>query len=209
MAQKRALSALVAAFVLLASSRFARAQEGAGAVTPIEGPQTPVVEPLPEIAPPAAPPAAQPLLALSQHEPQMIHEERSGLKFAGQLTFGLSYGVAVLASLLVLVGQPSDPESGACSTCAVIGASLAIPVFGPLVAYTQVNKGGNPGPLLLTTGIWSGVQAAGVAMIVAGLTGHDVPREPEEPTVTVRHTKISVVPSVTPERAMLSLGSPW
>jgi hypothetical protein len=43
-------------------------------------------------------------------------------------------------------------------------------------------------------------------MLVVGLIGHDVP---QEPVVTVRHTKISVVPFVTPEGGMLALRTPW
>jgi hypothetical protein len=206
MAQRRVFSALVAAFMLLASSRFARAQEATGSVTPLDGSETTVVEPLSEVAPPEAEPPADTLLDLSRQEPQTIHEQRPGLKLAGELTFGLSYAVALIGSFVASVGGPSDPESGPCSTCNIVAVSLAIPVAGPLIAYTQVQKGGNPGPLLLFAGVWSGVEAAGFAMIVAGLIGHDVP---EEPTVTVRHRKISVVPSVTPEGAMLSLGRPW
>jgi hypothetical protein len=213
MAQKRVVSAVVVAFVLLASTRFVRAQDAARAVTPVDGPQSPVVEPLPEIAPPAAPPPARPLLALSRQEPRMIHEESSGLKLAGELTFWTSYSLALLGSLVVWtthLGLDSDPDSGPCRTCNVAALSLAIPVVGPMIVYAEVPKNEafqrNPWPLLLPLGIWSAVEAAGVVMWVAGWSGHDVP---EEPAVTVRHRKISVVPSVTSDGGMLALRTPW
>jgi hypothetical protein len=206
MAQKTVSSALLVGVMLLASTRFARAQ-GAAATTPVDGPPTLIVEPPPDIAPPAASLPAHTVPALSREEPHMIHERRSGLVFAGELAFGLSYTLAVLVSVN-LWGRDYgvDPEEGPCRTCKALALSLDIPVAGPLIAYTQAPPGDRPWQLLLVTGVWSAVQAAGAAMLVVGLIGHDVP---QEPVVTVRHTKISVVPFVTPEGGMLALRTPW
>jgi hypothetical protein len=210
MAQKRVFAALVAGFVLLASTRFARAQEAAGAASPVEGLKTPVIEPPPEIAPPRALPPAPTLLALSQHEPQMIHEERSGLKLAGEATFWPSYSLALIASVLIWNSPGLDSEeTGPCRTCKTLAVSMAIPVAGPLIVYSEISNEvsqRNPWPVLLPLGIWSAVQAAGVVMYVVGRAGHDVP---QEPSVTVRHRKISVVPSMTSDGGMLAFRTPW
>jgi hypothetical protein len=194
--------------MLLASARFARAQGASENATPSDAPKTPVIEPLPEVAPPAASPPARMPPALSLAQPQMIHQRRNGLLRAGEVVFGLSYGVALLGSLVLWTSKIGlDPEDGPCGPiCNKLAVSMLIPVAGPLIAYTQVQKGGNPGPLLLFAGVWSGVEAAGLAMFIVGVIGHDVP---QETIVTVRHTRISVVPFVTPGGGMLALRTPW
>lgn len=99
-----------------------------------------------------------------------------------------------------------DPEEGPCKTCKALALSLDIPVAGPLIAYTQAPPNDRPWQLLVLTGVWSGVQTAGLAMLLVGLIGHDVPREP---IPTVPGTKVSVVSLVTPEGGMLALRTPW
>lgn len=173
MMQRRVLSVLPGALMLLASISSARAQSAAAA-TP---------------------------------QPHMIHLPRSGLVTAGGVVFGISYGVAFLAGLYAL-GSPAPTNSVssdmACdNTCKSQGGAALIPVAGPLLA-TDLGSHNATGTAVALA--WSGIQAAGLAMLIVGLIGHDVP---QEPIPTGLGAKVSVVPFVTPEGGMIALRTPW
>jgi len=194
--QRRARSALIAAFVLVASTRSARAQDAQAAATPADGPQSPIVEPLRTTAPPAArPPARTPPLWPAQ--PAMVHERYLWLAGPGGFVFLLSYGSALLVGVIgLLTPAPSNNsisnDIGCDSTCKKESAYLMIPVAGPLLAVA----GGPHNATDTKVGLWwSGIQAVSLAVTIVGLIGHDVPAA----------GKVSVVPLVTSNGGALSL----
>jgi hypothetical protein len=198
--QRRAASALVAAFLLLASARSARAQGATAAAPPNDAPRTPVVEPLPTIAPPVAAPPGQIPSALTPAQPQWVHQPYVGWAAAGGVVFGISYGLAFIIGGIYALAPTPAPNSissdVACtSACHEAGALLLVPVAGPLLLSNSK-----------FTLWWSGIQAAGALMGIVGLVGHYVPAESPP---KARVSNISVFPAVTPQGGMLSLGMPW
>ena len=181
------------AALLAANPSRARGQE-----TAAETPATPapvVVEPTPQ-APPAPPaPAVQPLWA---EAPLTIHERRAGLLAAGTVVFGLVYGITLLGAILSW-----DGIDGPCSDCHTQSLLWSIPVAGPWAANFSA-----PADERVPTwavAAWSGLEAAGVAMIIAGAIGHDV--SVNAPSATA--PRVSVVPLVTPQAGVLSLRTSW
>src|SRR3954451_240658 len=135
MTRRRALSALIAAFVLVASTRSARAQAAAAAATPADGPQTPIVEPLGMTALPGASPPAQTPPPLWPAQPAMVHERYLWLVGPGGFVFALSYGAAFLVGVLELLtpapsNNPTSSDIGCDSTCKNESALLLVPVAG-------------------------------------------------------------------------------
>ena len=125
-----------------------------------------------------------------------IHRSRKGLVIAGAVTFGVSYGIATALGAWVGTHHTSD-----CAACGTTAALFAIPVAGPWVAEAS-----SPRPSAIWPwAAWSGVEAAGVALLIVGLVGHDVPREPSPPVVA----HVSLVPTFTPGLSALSLHVIW
>jgi len=89
------------------------------------------------------------------------------------------------------------------NTCKSQGGAALIPVAGPLLA-TDLGSHNVTGTAVALA--WSGIQAAGLAILIVGLIGHDVP---QEPIPTGLGAKVSVVPFVTPEGGMIALRTPW
>jgi hypothetical protein len=197
MTRRRALSALIAAFVLVASTRSARAQAAAAAATPADGPQTPIVEPLGMTALPGASPPAQTPPPLWPAQPAMVHERYLWLVGPGGFVFALSYGAAFLVGVLELLtpapsNNPTSSDIGCDSTCKNESALLLVPVAGPLLAFVGGPHNANDTKVGLW---WSGIQAVSLAVTIVGLVGHDVPAA----------GKVSVVPLVTSNGGALSL----
>jgi hypothetical protein len=198
--RRRALSALLAALVLVACTESARAQAAD------DESQTPIVEPLPTTALPAAPPPAEPPPAVAPAEPQMIHQPYLWLAGPGGFVFLVSYGAALLAGTFTLLtpGPSSNSVSNdlACdSTCKKQGALVLLPVVGPLLSFQT----GPHNPSDTKIGLWwSGIEAVGLTMMVVGLVGHDVPQTPF-PAASPTPGKVSVVPFVAPGAGALSL----
>jgi hypothetical protein len=193
---------LIGGFVLVAATERAWAQTLAPAATPIDESHTQVIEPLQTNALPAALSPAKTLPALPPAAPPMIHESYLGWSVAGRLVFGISYGLAVIPGLIYAL-VPSPPPNSissdvACdSTCKSQGVLLLVPVAGPLLGTD--NKVGL---------LWSGIQAAGLAMLIVGLIGHDVPQtqlSTESPTPS----KVSVVPFIMAQGGTLSMRMAW
>jgi hypothetical protein len=137
------------------------------------------------------------------------HERITWLALSGGLVFGVSYGVALLTStLLVLSGDP-DPNDTigndiACDrACKQQAALFAVPVVGPLLSIESGPHRANDTTLALA---WTGVEAAGVAMLAAGLIGHDVRRAPVAAGPLARAI---LLPVVTPDGGMVSLRTRW
>jgi hypothetical protein len=152
-------------------------------------------EPIPQAPPPPPPLAVQPL---SVGAPQTVHQYRTGLLAAGTVVFGLVYGITLLGAIISW-----DGVDGPCSDCHSQSLLLSIPVAGPWAA----NFSAPPDERIPTWGVavWSGLEAAGLAMIIAGAIGHDV-------TITAPSTvpaRVSVVPLVTPQAGLLSLRTSW
>jgi hypothetical protein len=204
MTQRRALSGLIAAFLLVASTRSARAQDALAAAMPADGPQTPGVEPLRTTAlPVAASPAQTPPLWPAQ--PAMVHERYLWLVGPGGFVFLLGYGAAFLVGTLGLLtpapdNNPTSSDIGCDSTCKKESAYLMIPVAGPLLA----SAGGPHNANDIKVGLWwSGIQAVSLAVTIVGLIGHDVPLPPLSPGSPAG--KVSIVPLVTSDGGALSL----
>jgi hypothetical protein len=84
-----------------------------------------------------------------------------------------------------------------CSYCAKAEALTLIPIVGPWLGAREAGTPDDPFALIL-----GGIEAAAVAMIVAGVVGHDVPAQPEQ-------SKVSLAPFVTPQAGELSLRMRW
>ncbi len=96
----------------------------------------------------------------------MVHTVRKGLVIGGSITFGISWGLAVLVS-------SSITNASDCSDCGKVSRVLWIPVAGPIIADAVDNSSAAQEHVLLTG--WSLIQAGVLAMFVIGLVGHDVP----------------------------------
>jgi hypothetical protein len=91
--------------------------------------------------------------------PQLVHRTRKGLLLAAIITFGASWGLAVLGS--ALLKETSNPAADV----------LWVPIAGPILAQTADPSDESLWPMIV---MWSLAQAAGPAMAVIGLIGHDV-----------------------------------
>ncbi len=120
------------------------------------------------------------------------HEPYVALAVAGGITFGLIYGLTLFGAALTVNGVDGE--------CDCKGESLmyVIPVVGPWMADTD------PRDRWLVAA-WSGIQAAGLTMLIVGLIGHEVPDAP----LPALPTKVTIVPTVTSELEGLSLRMSW
>ena len=125
-----------------------------------------------------------------------IHRSRKGLVIAGAVTFGVSYGIATALGAWVGTHHTSD-----CVDCGKTAALFAIPVAGPWVAEASSPRPSTTWPWAA----WSGVEAAGLALLIVGLVGEDVPVEPLPRAVA----RVTVVPTFTPDLSALSLHVIW
>ena len=88
---------------------------------------------------------------------------RRGLVTGGAVTFGVSWGIAVSTSFVF-----STSTCG--SSCSYAGDYLWIPIAGPLLVASHDSGSDGPGIFIL----WSAAEAAGLAMFIIGMMGHDV-----------------------------------
>ena len=131
-------------------------------------------------APAASPPSnAAPV---EPESPQVVHRKRTDLLINGSLVFGLAWLPAAMISMVG--GGGCDDQS--CRTRMVL---LAVPVLGPM----QVGGEQSSEHKALFV-LWGLIQAGGIAMIVAGLIGHDVPVETNQSTV-------AIIPTASPHAA--------
>ena len=106
--------------------------------------------------------------------PPVVHRKRVELIVAGSVVFALAW----LPALAI-----SAKGGGGCDDqgCRDRIARLAIPVVGPL----QIGGNQSNGSLYI---LWGLAQAGGIAMVVAGLIGHDVPVDANSSTVAITPT---------------------
>jgi hypothetical protein len=150
------------------------------------------VEPTPAL--PGATPQA-PSLA----EPITIHEHRSGFVLAGGLVVVPAYLLQVVAA----AGISLSATDSTCSSCYQTEARLfLLPIVGPWLGSraAPAQERGSPVPYL----IWGGVEAAGAAMLIVGLVGHDVPLEP-----VPQGPNIALLPFITPQAEGISALLHW
>jgi hypothetical protein len=129
----------------------------------------------------------------------MIHKPRDGLLIAGGLMLVPAYVVQLVAAW----GVSLSGTDSTCTSCYSKEADLLlIPIFGPWLANRAAPKQeqGSSTPYL----IWGGLEAAGLAMVLVGLAGHDVPQEPMP-----QGPKVGLLPFVTPQAEGLSVLMHW
>jgi len=149
----------------------------------------------------AAPVAAQAtgVEPLSPTPPRTVHRVQRGLLIAGIVTFQASWGLAVLTGVTAFAGCiDSDPG------CTRGPDRFMIPIAGPFIVASGHYQGvpTSWAPALVA---WGVVEAAGAAMLVAGLVGHDVPVPASAPPTP----RISLAPMLSPEVRGLALGAAW
>ena len=106
----------------------------------------------------------------------VVHRKRVELIVGGSVLFGLAWLPAVAISAK---GGGGCDDQG----CRDRVTRLAIPVYGPLQIGGAQTSGSSTLYLL-----WSLAQVGGIAMVVAGLIGHDVPVDASTPTVAITPT---------------------
>jgi len=190
---RRISVACTIAAVLAANASPARGQD-TGAKAHASAPV--VVVPISQ-APPAPP--ASSVQPPSMGEPlTTIHRPRTGVLVAGAIVFGLVYGITLMGAIISWNGV-----DGPCSDCHSQSLLWSIPVAGPWAANFSAPPDERVPTLFVAA--WSGLEAAGLAMIIAGVIGHDVPRK----MPSSAPAKVSVVPLVTRQAGMLSLRTLW
>jgi hypothetical protein len=189
---------LAALIVGAAAPARAQSQPAADATTPAapasdEAPAVKVIHEMPPLTVPIPDPGAPP-----QQVRVMVHRARPGLIISGAAIFGASYAASLMVGLLV-AGTSVD-----CEGCGDSHASdYVIPVAGPVIAWSRkpADRRGSPAPWVG----WSALQAAGVAMLVVGIRGHDVP----EWRPLDGGPRVTIVPTLTPSSGALSLDVSW
>ena len=156
-------------------------------ITVIDPPATRI-----EAAPAPPAPVAEPE-PLPAPEPIWVHRKRPVLIAAGAVTFGASYIAALVTGFFTVAAGAAEP----CSDCGRKAGTLLIPIAGPWLVYRH-----EPG---IWPAAWSGVEAVGAALLLAGLAGHDVLE------MRPRYWKrtIAVIPLLTGQQQTLSLNVSW
>lgn len=158
----------------------------------------------------AVPPAPRPAASISDPDvpplmPRWVHRRRPALIVAGAATYGLTYAAAVFLGLGTLTpGVVDDMCTSDCRSQATThAATMVVPIAGPVLYWWKTPDDSRGSPVFWS--IWSGVQAVGAGMLIAGLVGHDVMEwRPRYLGATVR-----VVPAVAPTLGALSLAVTW
>jgi hypothetical protein len=126
----------------------------------------------------------------------MVHKKRRGFVVAGAIVFGLLYSVQLIAAL----GVGAADDQGCNSLCSNQQGLLLLPIAGPWLADGADPHHGSLTPDL----IYGGVEAAGLAMLIVGLYGHDVLVGP-----TPKHRNLTFLPFKTPQAEGLSMAMRW
>jgi hypothetical protein len=179
--------------LLLGLAAPARAQSADDATDETEAPEIEV-----PAVPRRAAPRAEPEPPLPPLMPRTVHRPRIGLIVAGAVTYAASYGAALFLGLATVGAGAAEP----CDDCGSRAAVTVIPVAGPLLAWKTAPERDRGSAFWWAA--WSGVQVAGLAMLVAGLVGHDVEWRPHN-----GRPAVSLVPAFTGKLAALSLNVGW
>jgi len=122
-------------------------------------------------------------------QPVTVHRARRGLVTAGAVTFGVTYGFAATISFL-LIGSTSNNKD-----------YMWIPIAGPAILAMGSSGSDDAGFFFL----WSAAEAAGVAMFIVGLMGHDV----IEYRLAERGPTLRLTPLLARETGGLALTARW
>jgi hypothetical protein len=156
----------------------------------------------PSVDVPAAPRPPAPRVEPEPPSPPMphwVHRPRIGLIVAGAVTYAASYAAAVFLGFGILETGVVEP----CDDCRSRAAVIVIPVAGPLLTWKTAPEQDRGSAFWWAA--WSGAQAAGLVMLVAGVIGHDVLQSrPQNGRPTV-----SLVPAFTGKVGALSLNVGW
>lgn len=156
----------------------------------------PLIAPTPPAATaqsPDGPSVATSSLLSTPPQAAMVHRRRRGLIIAGATTFAVSWSLAVLLSL--------TSSSSDCTQNCDSRSAFAIPVVGPAIFAARHPKANGTGLFV----VWSLTEAAGAAMLVAGLVGHDVPLQ----RVSQREPALHVTPMLAHDGGGISLTTRW
>ena len=110
---------------------------------------------------------------------------------------------AYLLQVVAAAGTSLSATFSTCNSCYSTEAKLLlIPIAGPWLANraTPQQEQGSSTPYL----IWGGLEAAGLALVLVGLIGHDVPQEP-----IPQGPNLTLLPLVTPQAEGLSVLMHW
>jgi hypothetical protein len=133
----------------------------------------------------------------------MIHKRREGLVVAGTVVLSTTY-----LFQLFIAAEVAVTANYTCNYCSKQAGLLLIPIAGPWLGarvsgysvWWSVPGDGSS----LTYLIWSGLEAAGAAMLIVGLVGHDVPEEPAS-----KGRNLTFFPFVAPQAEGLSALMHW
>ena len=150
-----------------------------------------MVEPIPMIPARPAPP-------LTLAEPKIVHRPRIGLIVAGGSIFLTAYLLQLVLAFGVALSGIDSGTDGSQNNSGTGGLLTLIPIVGPWLGPREV---GDPLRYELVVA-WGAIEAAALAMLIAGVVGHDVIRQPAA-------RKVSLAPFATPEASGLSLRLRW
>jgi hypothetical protein len=129
--------------------------------------------------------------------PPMVHRPRRGFLVGGLVTFGVTWGLALLISS---VAQGDNSGSGCSSdSCRATARYFWIPVVGPVAAEASAPGGGEN---FTFATLWSLAEAAGVVMTIVGIIGHDVP---DYSYSGRRRAKLELIPTLSPDSHGMAL----
>jgi len=137
--------------------------------------------------------SASPTAALGPVEPvapQVVHRKRAGLAIAGAVVFVVSW----VPALAITATTRDSCDSQSCRDGLLL---LSIPVFGPLRLAGHETSQHDALYVL-----WGLVQAGGIAMLVAGLIGHDV-------SADTNKSRVAIIPTASPHAAGVVLRTPF
>jgi hypothetical protein len=125
----------------------------------------------------------------------MIHQLRVGFLVAGTIVFGTTYLFQFIGALGV-----SLSGTDGCTYCNKQAQLLLIPIAGPWLGDRADPQHGSLTPEL----IYGGIEAAGLAMLIVGFVGRDVPQEPSP-----QGRNVAILPFLTPQAEGVSMLMRW
>ena len=134
---------------------------------------------------------------------KMIHERRWGLIVAGYVVTSTTY-----VFQLFIAAEVAATANYTCNYCSKQAALLLIPIAGPWLGgrvsdysvWWSVPGDGTRQAYL----IWSGLEAAGAAMLIVGAVGHDVPQDP-----SAQRRSLTFMPFATPRTEGFLVSMRW
>jgi hypothetical protein len=113
-----------------------------------------------------------------KHKPVEDPDNRKGIKgqkIAGGCCFGISYGLALIAGIVLTGSDHSDDQR--------IGAAMCIPIAGPMLAFGVDQFKSTPTTVMYIT--WTLAETIGAALITAGIVRSHRLEKKSKTTVSV------------------------